>query len=115
MGFFFYTSCAHKTKRKNIGGSNGRENRSKGYSSVLARSVDCFHTVVIHRHLVVELRAVWRCMVYDGSVAGCERVSDVSTVLDVSVADFWREKHDGVVARWRNNGGWWLLVVCGLK
>ena len=54
-------------------------------------------------------------MVYDGSVAGCERVSDVSTVLDVSVADFWREKHDGVVARWGNDGAWWLLVVYGLK
>ena len=52
---------------------------------------------------------------------GCERVLDVSTVLDVSavldasVADFWWEKHDGVVARWGNDGAWWLLVVFGSK
>ena len=45
-------------------------------------------------------------MVYGGSVVGYERVLDVSavsdgsTVVDVSVADFWREKHDGMEARW---------------
>ena len=56
----------------------------------------------------------------DGSVAGCERVLDVSAVgceqvLDASVAELLAGKHDGVVARWRNNGGWWLLVNRGSK
>ena len=46
---------------------------------------------------------------------GCERVLDVSAVVDASVADFWREKHDGVVGRCRNDGAWWLLVVFGSK
>ena len=30
--------------------------------------------MVVHRHLVVELRAVWRCVAYDDGVVGCERV-----------------------------------------
>ena len=83
----------------------------------MARSVDCSHTVVIHRDLVVEWRAVWRCMVHEGSVVGYEwvldvsAVSDVSTVVDVSVADFWREKHDGMEARWGNDGAWWSGLV----
>ena len=47
---------------------------------------------------------------------GYERVLDVSAVgcewvLDVSVAGLLAGKHDGVMARWRNVGGWWLLVV----
>ena len=37
--------------------------------------------------------------VLDGSM-----VLDASRVLDASVADFWREKHHGVVARWGNDG-----------
>ena len=36
--------------------------------------MDCVHTVVANRRLVVELRAVWRCVVYEGGVVGCERV-----------------------------------------
>ena len=43
------------------------------FPPVLARSVDYFPTVVIHRHLVVVVRAVWRGMVYDGGVVGCRR------------------------------------------
>ena len=51
---------------------------------------------------------------------GCERVLDVSAVgcervLDASVAELLAGKHDGVMARWRNDGGWWLLVACGSK
>ena len=43
--------------------------------------------------------------VLDGSmVLNVSRVLDVSAVLDASVADFWREKHHGVVARWGNDG-----------
>ena len=43
----------------------------------------------------------------DGSVAGCERV------LDVSVVGWERRwtlagKQDGVVERWRNDNGWWF-------
>ena len=72
---------------------------ARDVSPVLARSVDYFPTVVIHRHLVVVWRAAWRCMGYGGSVAGCEQVLDVSAVSDVSIADFWREKHDGREAR----------------
>ena len=75
--------------------------------------------VVIHRHLVVVVRAVWRCMVYDGGVVeggACglldgSMVSDGSTVVDVSVADFWREKHDGMEVRWGNEGAWWSGLV----
>ena len=42
----------------------------------------------------------------DGSM-----VLNVSRVLDVSVADFWREKHDGMEVRWGNDGAWWLCMV----
>ena len=75
--------------------------------------------MVIHRHLVVGLRAVWRCMVYEGSVVGCKQVvgeervgcrrcGGCEWVLNVSVANFWREKHDGMEVRW---GARWRLVV----
>ena len=30
--------------------------------------------MVANRRVVVEWRAAWRCMVYEGGVAGCERV-----------------------------------------
>ena len=36
--------------------------------------MDCVHTVLVRRRLVVEWRAAWRCMVYDGGFVGCERV-----------------------------------------
>ena len=42
----------------------------------------------------------------DGSM-----VVDGSTVVDVSVADFWREKHDGMEVRWRSDGAWWSGLV----
>ena len=59
-------------------------------------------------------------MVYDGGVVegervGCRRCGGCERVLNVSVANFWREKHDGVVARCGNDGAWWLLVVFGSK
>ena len=38
-------------------------------------------------------------------------VSDGSTVVDASVADFWREKHDGMEVRLRNDGAWWSGLV----
>ena len=60
--------------------------------------------MVIHSHLVVELRAVWRCVAYGGGVVGCvlvvgwerggmraglgyERSFGCEQVLDVSVLD----------------------------
>ena len=60
----------------------------------------------------------------DVSAAGCERVDASGSwmcaggcerVLDASVAELLAGKHDGVMARWRNNGGWWLLVNRGSK
>ena len=45
------------------GGSNGREIRSQGCFPGFGAIVVCFPTVVFHRHLVVVVRAVWRCMV----------------------------------------------------
>jgi len=59
---------------KCFGGSNGRENRSQGCSPVFGAVLDCVHTALVHRHLVVELRAVWRCVAYDGGVVGCKLV-----------------------------------------
>ena len=78
--------------------------------------VVCFPTVVFHRHLVVVVRAVWRCMVYDGGVVEGERVGCWmgAWLWNVSVADFWREKHDGMEVRWGNDGGmvrWWSSLV----
>jgi len=35
--------------------------------------VHCILTVLVHRRLVMESRAVWRGMVYDGGVVGCRR------------------------------------------
>jgi len=60
------------------------------------RGLPCIHTAVVHRRLVVNCElygVVWRMMValldvsgsLDGSVAGCERVLDVSVSLDVDV------------------------------
>ena len=46
---------------------------------------------------------------------GCRRCGGCEWVLTASVANFWREKHDGMEARWGNDGAWWLLVVYGLK
>ena len=40
---------------------------------------------------------------------------DGSMVSDVSVADFWREKHDGMEVRWRNEGAWWSGLVLDIK
>ena len=68
-----------------FGGSNGRENRNQGCSPVFGAVLDCVHTALVHRRLVVELRAVWRCVAYEGGVVGCERVLDVSVLLDVDV------------------------------
>ena len=45
------------------GGSNGREIRSQGCFPGFGAIVVCFPTVVFHRHLVVVVRAVWRCRV----------------------------------------------------
>ena len=78
--------------------------------------VVCFPTVVFHRHLVVVVRAVWRGMVYDGSVVEgervrCRRCGGFEWVVNVSVADFWREKHDGMEAQWGNDGAWWSSLV----
>ena len=75
--------------------------------------VVCFPTVVFHRHFVVVVRAVWRGMAYDGGVVEGERVgcwmgawfrmgARLWMVLNVRVADFWREKHDGMEVRWGN-------------
>jgi len=79
--------------------------------------------VVIHRHLVVVVRAVWRCMMYDGGVVEGERVGCWmgawlwmgARLWDVSVADFWREKHDGMEVRWGNEGAWWSGLVLDIK
>ena len=30
---------------------------------------------------------------------------------NVSVADFWRENHDGMEVRWRSDGAWWSGLV----
>ena len=69
--------------------------------------VDCIHTVVINRRAVVELRAVWRCVAYVGSVVGCsvlgwergwmraglgcERVLDVGGVVVVNDGEWWSD------------------------
>ena len=71
--------------------------------------VVCSHTVVVHRRLVVVVRAVWRCMVV--SLKGSVWDVGVEVVLNVRVADFWREKHDGMEARWGNEGAWWSRLV----
>ena len=75
--------------------------------------------MVAHRGLVVEWRAAWRCMVYEGVVGckqvvggervGCRRCGGCEWVMNASVANFWREKHDGMEARWR------LVVVFGFE
>ena len=67
--------------------------------------------MVAQRGLVVELRAVWRCVAYDDGVVGSEQVLDVSAVLDASIAKLLAGKHDGVAARWGNDGAWWSCLV----
>ena len=39
----------------------------------------------------------------------------VEVVLNVRVADFWREKHDGMEVRWGNDGAWWSSLVLDIK
>ena len=52
-------------------------------------------------------------MVYDGGVVEGERVGCWmgAWLWNVSVADFWREKHDGMEVRLRNDGAWWSGLV----
>ena len=75
--------------------------------------VVCSHTVVVHRRLVVVVRAVWRCRVVSlkGGVWDVGVEVGVEVVLNVRVADFWREKHDGMEVRWGNEGAWWSRLV----
>ena len=59
-------------------------------------------------------------MAYDGGVVGCERVvgwerGGMRAGLGCERAGLLAGKHDGVVARWRNDGGRRPLVVFGSK
>jgi len=71
-------------------GVTGGKTVNKGCSPVLARLVHYVHTVLVNRRLMVNCEqygVVWRMMEAsldvvssDGSVAGCERVLDVSVL-----------------------------------